>query len=159
MATKSTMINTLRKNTDYSSSGICFIGSPADNFHLIVRCPVHVYVVIKRAFDGSSIPTKFYAGSVTISQVCLPQFEGKFIYRDSSNRVKKFNAAFIYPLDLYEVTNDELQHISALLSVFMSNKFEFYDKKDRSLKTLISMFAFDFVSDVDSLIKSFEGAL
>lgn len=159
MASKSTMLNTLRRNTDISSSGICFIGSPGSNFHLIIRCPVHVYVVIKRAFDGSSIPTKFYSGCVTISQLCLDKFQGKFIYRDSSNRTKKFNAAFVYPLDLYEVTEDELLHISALFSVFMSNKFEFYDKQDRSLKTLISMFAFDVVSDVSSLIENFESAL
>ena len=139
------------------TSGFCYIGSYDDNFHVIVKCPIHVYVVIKKAFSPSSVKVSFFTGKLPLNQLVAERYHGRFIYRDTSGKVKKYHAAFVYPLDLaYEATFDEYQIISAVLSVFQTNKFEFYDTSDRSLKTLFTLFAKDFVEYLNSLVQAFD---
>lgn len=150
-------LSCLRSHSENVTSGFCFIGSYEDNFHVIVKCPIHVYVVIKKAFANSSVKVSFQSGNLPLTHLVLPQFLGRFIYRDISKKVRKYHAAFVYPLDLnYEPTEFEYQQISAVLSVFGSNKFEYYDKMDRSLKTLFTLFAEDFVEYLDSLVSAFD---
>ena len=150
-------LSRLRSRSEDVTSGFCFIGSYEDNFHVIIKCPIHVYVVIKKAFAASSVKVSFQSGNLPLTHLVLPQFLGRFIYRDISKKVRKYHAAFVYPLDLnYEPTEFEYQQISAVLSVFGSNNFEYYDKKDRSLKTLFTLFAEDFVEYLDSLVQAFD---
>lgn len=153
-------LNLLRSRSNDVTSGILFVGSVESNFYFSIRCPIHVAIVIEKAFNASSIPTRFYSGSVTISQLVLPQFEGKFIYRDLSGRIKKYNAAFIYPLDLnYEPCEDDYRFISSVLSVFTDFKYGYYDTKDRSIKTLFAIFAPDFLQYSEALLANFVQSL
>lgn len=150
-------LSRLRSHSENVTSGFCFIGSYYDNFHVIIKCPIHVYVVIKKAFANSSVKVSFQSGNLPLTHLVLPQFLGRFIYRDLSKKVRKYHAAFVYPLDLnYNLSEFEYQHISALLSVFGSNNFEYYDRMDRSIKTLFTLFASDFVEYFDSLIQAFD---
>lgn len=147
----------MRSRSNEVTSGFCFIGSQTDNFHLIVKCPIHVYVVIKKAFAGSSVPVSFFTGTMPLTHIVLPQFIGRFIYRDSSGHIRKYHSAFVYPLDLnYEASYDEYQTISSLLSVLETNKLQFFDEKDRSIKTLFSIFAKDLVEYLNSLVQAFD---
>ena len=149
-------LSNLRARSSDVLSGFCYIGSYDDNFHLVIKCPVHVYAVIKKVFEGSSICVSFMSGNLPLTHLVLPQFLGTFRYRDKSGKVRKYHSAFVYPLDLnYKPSSEEYSSISAILSVFSSYHFEFYDKKDRSLKTLFTLFAEDFVESVDSLISAF----
>lgn len=151
-------LNLLRSRSNDVTSGILFVGSVESNFYLSIRCPIHVAIVIRKAFEASAstIPVKFYSGSVTISQLVLSQYEGKFIYRDLSGRIKKYNAAFVYPLDLnYEPCAKDYIFISLVLSVFMDYKYGYYDKKDRSISTLFSLFAPDYVTYNEAILENF----
>lgn len=149
----------LRSRSNDVTSGFCYIGSYEDNFHVIVRCPIHVYVVIKKAFAPSSVKVSFLTGSLPMSYLVAERYHGRFIYRDSSGKTKKYQAAFVYPLELdYEATLEEYQIISAVLSVFQMNKFEYYDTNDRSLKTLFTLFAKDFVEYLNSLVQAFDAS-
>lgn len=153
---ESKKLNLLRSRSNDVTSGILFVGSVESNFYFSIRCPIHVAIVIEKAFKASSIPTRFYCGSVTISQLVLPQFEGKFIYRDLSGRIKKYNAAFVYPLDVnYEPCEKDYLFISLVMSVFMDYKYGYYDKKDRSISTLFSLFAPDYVEYNQALLENF----
>ena len=141
-------------------SGFCFIGDYSDNFYIVIKCPVHVYVVIKKAFAASSINVTFHSGNLPLTHLVLSNYLGRFIYRDISHKVRKYHAAFVYPLDLnYKPSESDYQKISALLSVFRSHKFEYYDKRDRSIKALFTLFADDFVEYLDSLVSAFDGSL
>lgn len=149
-------LNLLRSRSNDVTSGILFVGSVESNFYLSIRCPIHVAIVIKKAFESSSIPTRFFSGSVTISQLVLPQFEGKFIYRDLSGKIKKYNAAFVYPLDLnYDPCEKDYRFISVVLSVFMDFKYGYYDKQDRSISTLFSLFSSDYVTYNEAILENF----
>lgn len=151
-------LSILKSRSNDVTSGILFVGSAESNFFLSIRCPIYVAIVIRKAFEASasSIPTKFYSGNVSISQLVLPQYEGKFIYRDPSGRIKKYNAAFVYPLDLhYECCSKDFLFISLVLSVFNDYKFGYYDKKDRSISTLFSLFAPDFVTYNEAILENF----
>lgn len=147
----------LRSRSNDVTSGFCYIGSYDDNFHIIVKCPIHVFVVIKKAFAPSSVKVSFFTGTLPLNQLVAERYHGRFIYRDSSGKVKKYHAAFVYPLELdYEATLEEYQIISAVLSIFATNKFEYYDASDRSLKTLFTLFAKDFVEYLNSLVQAFD---
>lgn len=150
-------INVLKSRSDSVTSGILYVGSHAQNFYLAIRCPIHVATVIRKAFQASSIDCRFYSGSVTISQLVLPCFRGHFIYRDLTGKPKKYNAAFVYPLDVINSScEDDFTYISAVLSVMSDNKYSYFDENNRSIKTLFTLFAPDFVEYVDSLIQAFD---
>lgn len=148
----------LRKHSDVVTTGICYIGSYNSNFHIIVRCPVHVYVVIKKAFDLYGVECSFYSGNIPVSDLALPQFLGTFIYRNK-DKIRKYNAALIYPLDLNTCVDDDLPYINKVLDCFKSFKYEFFDKKDRSAKTLFQMFVSDFISNYESISESIESTI
>lgn len=148
----------LRKRSSQVTSGLCYIGNLYTNFHIIVRCPVHVYVVLRKVFDEAGIPTKFFGGNIPVSDVVLPQFLGTFIYK-FNGKTKKFNAAMVYPLDMSEVTLENINFVNKLLNVFRNTGFQYYDKKDRTAKTIFCTFASDFIADYEFLMESFESAL
>lgn len=139
----------LRSVTDRQShSGIAFIGSPSDPFHFIIRCPVHIYCVIKRSLEMWEDPIKcsFYSGTMPITDLALPHFCGTFIYRNKDGKKKRFQAAFIFPLDLN--VDIDFRQIIKILQSFEYAKFEYFDKKDRSLCAILGTFA-----PVDSLFR------
>ena len=153
-------LDRLKSRSNDVASGFCYIGSYNDNFHIIIKCPIHVYVVIKKAFAASSVKVSFLTGALPLTHLVLPGFIGRFIYRDSSNKVRKYHAAFVYPLEMgYEPSQEEFKAISSVLSVFSTNKFEYYDQKDRSIKSLFALFAPDFVEYVSTLSAAFDDSL
>lgn len=134
----------LRKADTASKSGVCFIGSPLEPYHMILRIPVHVFCVIKKCFEmwEHPIPITFYSGSMPITDLALPQFCGTFLYREkNSKKIKRFQAAFVYPLSSDQlIVHDYDVMVGSLIKLLQSfeyGQFEFFDKNNKSLKTII----------------------
>lgn len=156
----SSNLYTLRSRSSEVTSGICFIGDLESNFCLVIRCPIHVYVAIKKSLGPLSIPLKFYSGSVTISMVADSRYHGVFKYRDASGKLKKYNAAFIYPLSLdFDLTDSDVSYILNLVSWFDSFGYQYFDKRDYSIKSLVSRYEKVFDSDVTSFCSDFESTV
>ena len=78
----------------------------------------------------------FYSCSLDITHLALPQFCGTFLYRQDDGKQKKFQAAFVYPLDLNDIKDGDFLSMHMLLQVFKYKNWNFYDRKDKSIETL-----------------------
>lgn len=149
--------NLLKKSRTAVTSGMAFIGGLNENFQLIIKCPAHIYGVIQKKMQGAphSPTCRFYTGTCEITHVALPQFCGKFIYKNESGQTKKFDAAFVYPLMAdYMVSEDEFAKIRTICTLLKLHGFSYYDTKNRSIETLFNCFSLPSAS----LVEDFEGA-
>lgn len=135
----------MRKADTASKSGVCFIGSPLEPFHMILRIPVHVFCVVKKCFEiwENPVPVSFYSGSMPITDLALPKFCGTFLYREkNTKKIKRFQAAFVYPISSDRLDlSDFDKMIGSLVKLLQSldyGNFEYFDKQNKSLKTIIS---------------------
>lgn len=134
----------LKARRTAENSGMAFIGGLNDNFQLIIKCPIHAYGVIKKILSTALYPPecRFYSGSVEIEDVALSQFHGIFSYRNDKGKIRKFKAAFVYPLMAdYMVSEDEFSKIQSLCATFQRENFSYYDKNNRSIQALFNCFA------------------
>lgn len=132
------------------TSGVAFIGGINCNFQLIIKCPVHVYSVIKKNMQGtlSDPDTRFYSGSVPIDSLALPVFQGVFVYRNLKGEEKKYKAAFVFPLDLNrEITQEEYKFLHTVCAFLKLANYEFFDKNNRRFETIINTFSQSLLSD------------
>lgn len=137
------MINQLRVKSAGISSGVAFIGGIKSNFQLIIRMPIYDYTVLKRYLSNCSYLPEcvWYSGSLSVSDLVLPQYCGTFILTLPTGKVRKFKAAFVYPLDLnYKVTPSEYSMVQEIIVFLSQNKCKYYDKKDYSLEALFKRF-------------------
>lgn len=147
----------IRASRTAENSGVAFIGGLKDNFQLVIRCPFHAYVVIKKALQGfhHDPECRFYSGSFEISDICLPMYHGTFIYTSPKGKRKKFKAAFIYPLMAdYMVSPDEFARLQTLCVLLKLNNLEYYDKQNRTPQQILNVF--DLPAEI--LVDDFEGA-
>ena len=130
----------INKYSAHKSSGIVFIGSVSDPFHMIIRCPIHVFCSIKKAFSIMPNPPmlSFFSGSVPISDLAMHQFIGKFKYLSPSGKKQSFDAAFIYPTCCAQNECD-INPVLTILQVFRYHKYEFYNKKNnKGLEAIVA---------------------
>lgn len=129
----------MKKANAAANSGVCFIGSPLDNFHLIIRCPIHVYCQIKKALTVMpNVPAStFYSGSMPISDLAASRFIGTFIYRSPQGKAKKFQAAFIYPT-CCAFDECDINPILSIHQCFEHAGYEFYNKQNKSIPTIVA---------------------
>ena len=133
----STSLKLRNASAKHNNSGVVFIGSPLDSFHMIIRCPVHVYTCIKKSINLMNNPPHlmFCSGSIPISDLALPQFRGTFLYKSPTGKKQKFNAAFIFPT----CCNDEdFSSAFSLLNCFNFVEYDYFSESNKSLKTILS---------------------
>ena len=148
----------LRASRTAENSGMAFIGGLNENFQLIIKCPFHAYSVIKKELSGAphSPRCRFYEGSVSINDVALSQYHGTFKYVNKKGKVKKFNAAFVYPLMAdYMVSPDEYAGLQTICALLKLNGYEYYDKSNRSIQSLLNCFALPAEILIDGLESAF----
>lgn len=139
-------------------AGVAFFGGLDSNFQLIIKCPIHIYSVIRKYLSGSNhdIESRFFSGSIEIADLALPQFRGDFKFVSANGKVKKYHAAFVYPLMAdYMVLPDEFARLSSFCALMDLNKYEYYDKQNRSFRQILNVFSLPRQIGLEDIDESF----
>ena len=147
-----------RASASHASSGVAFIGSPLDSFHMIIRCPIHVYTCIRKAIHLFENPPQmtFCSGSIPITDLAASKFIGTFRYVSPIGKKQRFHAAFICPTCC---GSDDFRAAFQLYNALSYAGYEYYSKENKSLKTLLTEVDFGHALFTDSIFQDFVRAI
>lgn len=141
-------------SASHKSSGVVFIGSPLDPFHMIIRCPIHVYTCIRKAINLFDNPPhmSFCSGNIPITDLAADKFIGTFRYVSPIGKKQRFHAAFVCPTCC---GSDDFNIAFRLYQALNYSGYEYFSKENKSLKTLLAEVSYDHSVFDDSLLQDF----